>query len=146
MLLSAGLCSEISADKSEGQPTRNMHSDGDRLRHWEFFLLNSAVLAVNPCEAIALSRYSGTHSKRFSSALTNYWAQFFPYTGILGAFAHDPGEKVSYTAKNLCSHSQISAPFPEINLEVSSLQLSLLAGHLATRGHFQIDHIWDLSR
>lgn len=77
-------------------------------RHWEFCLLNSAVLAVNLCEAIGLSHYSGTHPKRFSSALTNYWAHFFPYTGILGVFAHDPGKKVTQSKtfvpqSNLCS-------------------------------------------
>lgn len=32
VLPSAGLCSEISADESEGQPTRDVHSGGDRPR------------------------------------------------------------------------------------------------------------------
>lgn len=58
-----------------------------------------------------------------------------------------PVRKFSHTIKILDSHSQISAPFPEIKLGGQCFYNYLyLAGHLVRKGVLQIDHILEHQR
>ena len=143
MLWSAELCNEISADNLEVQPTRNIHSDGDKSRCKALGILpfeECLFLLKIPREITALPLYSGTHPKSFTSVPINYWAQFshVQVYWVTLATLCDPG----VTGKPFVS---ISAPFSDINLGVSSPQFSFMIGHLARRILLK-DHNWDLHR
>lgn len=112
LLWSTGLCSEISADKS-GEPTRKSITKKvcQDERRQEYCLLKSDCSCCKSLAKPQHSPLSETHLKSFRSALINYWAQFYPCTGILGDFSPmlwNPGEKVGHTVKNLL--------FPQSNL------------------------------